>query len=181
LICGIGVAALMAAGCSKKDPAETVGQRAIERWDLLAGKQAVKAYDYLSPGYRSTHTLEQYVAFIATSRVRWKSAKVESVQCDEETCTAKLKVISTLPGAMLHRSQDMEYTTSVAEKWVRGDGQWYFLPDARVSARGIAGQAAEDKAAQTKDLPTPPPSEQQASPSPQPPSEPGKEGKPSDM
>src|SRR5579883_2601661 len=132
LACGIGVSVVLAAGCGKKDPTEAVRQRATERWDLLTGKHTIKAYDYLSPGYRSTHTLEQYVAFIATARVQWKSAKVESAQCEGEVCTVKLTVLSSLPGAVLQRPSDMEYSAPVTEKWVRSDEQWYFLPESKV-------------------------------------------------
>jgi len=139
---GIGMSSLLAAGCSSKDPAELVRQRAVERWDLLAGKHAVKAYDYLSPGYRSTHTLEQYVAFIATARMQWKSAKVDSVQCEPDVCTAKLTVVAILPGAIMQRPSDMEYPAPVVEKWVRSDGQWFFLPDSKIDAKSVADQAA---------------------------------------
>lgn len=152
LACGVGISALLAVGCAKKDPADLVRQRAIERWDLLAERHAVKAYDYLSPGYRSTHTLEQYVAFVATARVQWKSAKVDSVQCqEEEVCTAKLTVVTVLPGAVMQRPSDMEYSAPVVEKWVRSDGQWYFLPDSKVEGKNIAEQAASTQ------VPTPAP------------------------
>ncbi|MFT3790119.1 MAG: hypothetical protein QM741_03385 [Rudaea sp.] len=148
LTCGIGVSLLAAVGCSKKDPAEIVRQRAVERWELLAGKHSVKAYDYLSPGYRSTHTLEQYVAFVTTSRVQWKSAKVDAVQCEEDVCTAKLTVVSMLPGTVLQRPSDMEYPAAVVEKWILSEGQWYFLPKSKVDAKGIAEQAEAKPAAQ---------------------------------
>lgn len=141
LACGISLSLLAVTGCGKKDAADLVRQRAAERWDLLGGKHAVKAYDYLSPGYRSTHTLEQYVAYVATARVQWKSAKVESVQCEDDICTVKLTVASVLPGAALQRPSDMEYTAPVVEKWVRGDGQWYFLPESKIQAKSIGGQA----------------------------------------
>lgn len=139
---GIGMSLLLATGCSSKDPAELVRQRAVERWDLLAGKHAVKAYDYLSPGYRSTHTLEQYVAFVATARISWKSAKVDSVQCETDVCTAKLVVVAIVPGAVMQRPSDMEYPSPIVEKWVRSEGQWYFLPESKIEPKDIAGQAA---------------------------------------
>lgn len=163
LACSIGISMLTIVGCGTKDPAEMVRQRAAERWNLLGEKHAVKAYDYLSPGYRSTHTLEQYVAFVATARVQWKSAKVDSVQCDEDVCTAKLTVVSVLPGAVLQRPSDMEYAAPVIEKWVRSDGQWYFLPEAKIEAKNIAEQA-EAKNAQ-ESAPPPAPSEQTPAPS----------------
>ena len=168
LACGVGISALLAVGCAKKDPAELVRQRAIERWDLLAERHAVKAYDYLSPGYRSTHTLEQYVAFVATARVQWKSAKVDSVQCEEEVCTAKLTVLTVLPGAVMQRPSDMEYPAPVVEKWIRSDAQWYFLPDSKVEGKNIAEEAASKQA-------VPPAPAPAASPSP--PAQPPADGK----
>ncbi|MBN8885876.1 MAG: hypothetical protein J0I77_09170 [Rudaea sp.] len=140
LACGIGLSLFAIAGCSKKDPADLVRERALERWDLLAGRHAIKAYDYLSPGYRTTHTLEQYVAFIATARLQWKSAKIESVQCDEDACTAHLIVTSAIPGSLLRVPKDIEHSGPVTERWVRSDGQWYFLPDSQIKAESLSEQ-----------------------------------------
>ena len=64
----VALAAAMT-GCQKQDPASVVQRRAAERWNLLVSHEPIKAYDYLSPGYRATHTLDQYVAFIATTRL----------------------------------------------------------------------------------------------------------------
>ena len=141
LACGVAVATLLVAACGKKEPAEIVRQRAVERWNLVANQQLVKAYDYLSPGYRATHTLEQYVAFIATSRVRWKSANIDAIKCEEDVCTAKLTVVSVLPGALLQRPSDMEYASPIDEKWIFSDGQWYFLPESKINAGNIAVQS----------------------------------------
>ncbi|MBS0591433.1 MAG: hypothetical protein JSR65_12460 [Proteobacteria bacterium] len=165
-----GLAALALGGCGSNDPAKAVGQRAIERWDLLAGTHAVKAYDYLTPGYRSTHTLEQYVAFVATSRVHWKSAAVDNVHCEEDVCTAKILVKSVMPGSVIGRGDDLQIDLPVTEKWVRSDGQWFFLPDAKIDPVGVAkvveaaSEAKESPAA--KDLPASP---EQTTPPAQPP------------
>jgi hypothetical protein len=139
LACGIASVLLFSAGCSQKDPVEIVRQRAGERWDLLAQRKALKAYEYLSPGYRTTHTLEQYVAFVATARLQWKSATVDSVKCEEDVCTAKLTVVATLPSALLKLQKDVDYPSPVTEKWIRSDGQWYFLPDSIGAGQGLAG------------------------------------------
>lgn len=142
LTCSTALLLLALAGCHK-DPAEAVRQRAGERWDLLASHQAVKAYDYLSPGYRSTHTLEQYIAFVATASVRWKSAKVDSVQCEDEVCKVKLTVISIIPGSAVKRPTDLEFSSPVEEKWISGEGQWYLLPDSRIKPGAIAQEAVQ--------------------------------------
>lgn len=147
LACAVGVSVLSIVGCRHKEPVEAVGERAVERWDLLSKRQAIKAYEYLSPGYRSTHTVEQYVAFIATSRLQWKSAKVDSVKCEEDACTAKLVVTSMVPGIAINRPSDLELAAPVTEKWIQSDGQWFFLPDAKINPQGIAEEAAGAKAA----------------------------------
>jgi hypothetical protein len=143
LMCSLAVAGLVLAGCGKKDPVEVVRQRATERWTLVANHELVKAYDYLSPGYRSTHTLEQYIAFIATARMRWKSADIDTVKCDEDACDVKLMLLSTIPGPLVGRSSDMEFRAPINEKWIHGDdGQWYFLPNAKIDAAKMAEQSA---------------------------------------
>ena len=127
-------ATLTFAGCQKQDAATVVHQRALDRWELLINHQPVKAYDFLSPGYRSTHTLDQYVAFIASSRLRWKAAKVESQECDADVCTVRLSVHAEIPGQLVNAPRDIEHEAPVVEHWVASDGQWYFLPDAKLQS-----------------------------------------------
>jgi hypothetical protein len=47
----------------------------------------------------------------------------------------------------------MEYPAPVVEKWVRSDGEWYFLPDSKVEGKNIAGEAASTQVL----IPTAPP------------------------
>lgn len=129
----IAAVAVLISGCQKRDPAAIVKQRAAERWNLLVEHHAVKAYDYLSPGYRETHSLEQYVAFISTVRIKWRSAKVLDQQCDTELCTVHLMVMSGIPGQLAGVTRDIESETPVTEHWVASAGQWYFLPEAPTS------------------------------------------------
>jgi len=145
----IAVVAALIAGCQKQDPGAVVRQRAVERWNLLVEHHAVKAYDYLSPGYRETHSLEQYVAFISTARLKWQSAKVLDQQCDAELCTVHLIVTAAIPGQLAGVTHDIEHEAPVTEHWVASDGQWYFLPNtmAKLSNHGAAvavGEATQD-------------------------------------
>ena len=133
------LASLMgAAGCQKQDATSVVQRRALERWNLLVTHQPVKAYDYLSPGYRATHTLDQYVAFIATARLKWKDVRIESQKCDAETCTVNLIVKSDIPGQLINASRDIEHEAPVSEHWIASEGQWYFLPDSRIEATSVS-------------------------------------------
>ena len=170
-------AALMTiAGCHKQDPAAIVQQRAVERWNLLIESHPVKAYEYLSPGYRTTHTLDQYVAYVATARLRWKSAKVVQQQCEAEVCTVHLIVESTVPATLANAPRDLQLQTPLTEQWISSDGQWYFLPDSHITppVAGAAAQAGGNQPAAALQAPVPAPV-QSTSGAAQPPSgDPGK-------
>ena len=159
------IAVLGVAACQKQDPASVVQRRALERWNLLTTHQPVKAYDYLSPGYRATHTLDQYVAFVATARLRWKEAKVDGQKCDAEACTVSLTIKSEIPGQLINTPRDLETDTPVVEHWIASDGQWYFLPDSRIQPADVSATAqptapvvANPAANPTTVQPTPAPS-----------------------
>ncbi|MEP6938874.1 MAG: hypothetical protein ABI846_03855 [Rudaea sp.] len=137
----LALAALVVAtaGCQKQDPASVVQRRAAERWNLLVSHEPIKAYDYLSPGYRATHTLDQYVAFIATARVHWKAAAIDNQKCDAESCTVSLTVKSVIPGQIVNAPHDVEHEAPITEHWILSEGQWYFLPDTRLEPAAPAG------------------------------------------
>ncbi|MGH9759134.1 MAG: hypothetical protein ACRD4M_15460 [Candidatus Acidiferrales bacterium] len=166
------IALLLIAGCQRQDPARIVQQRALERWNLLIESHPVKAYDYLSPGYRSTHTLDQYVAFVATARLKWKSAKVVQAQCETEVCSVRLIVESTVPATVANTPRDLQLQTPLTEKWIASDGQWYFLPDSRVVSPAVAPAAHNGINQPGAVLPVPVPT--QPAPAPPPPGNAGK-------
>ncbi len=117
--------------CQKQDAATVVQQRAAERWKLLIADQPIKAYDYQTPGYRSIHTLDQYVAFVGTSKVKWKDVKVVRGQCDAEICTVNLIVDATVPAVLAQTPHDLKLQSPIVERWIVSDGQWYFLPESQ--------------------------------------------------
>lgn len=131
----LAVAASSLAGCAKHDPVSEVSLRANERWKLLIDHEAVKAYAYLSPGYRETHSLDQYVAFVAMARLQWKAAKIIKAECEPEVCTVRLAIDSTLPGHVTGLSKDIAQGSSVSEHWISSGGSWYFVPEEIVTPR----------------------------------------------
>src|SRR5512141_2345330 len=48
-------------------------KRAVERWNLLIAHKADKAYDFLSPGTRTTESREKYTADMNNRPVHWQS------------------------------------------------------------------------------------------------------------
>lgn len=125
---GIACGLLLAlAGCVDKANPDTIDTRSVERWNYLIAHQAEKAYDYLSPGFRSTQTREAYASAMNSRPVQWKEAKFKSKECDAERCKVKVDVTYSLlvPGA---GGQAAGGTRTQNEIWLLVDGEWLFLP-----------------------------------------------------
>ena len=126
-------AALALGACSttapvKKDDATIVQQRALDRWNLLIEHKPDKAYDYLTPGYRSTQTRDEYVKAKNQTQIHWQSVAPIDQKCDADMCTVRIMITSkvTLPQLQGH---EVETQSPLTERWLKSDGQWYFLPD----------------------------------------------------
>jgi hypothetical protein len=118
---------LVIAGCVDKANPDNVDKRSTERWNYLAAHQADKAYDYLSPGFRSTQTRESYAASMNSRPVQWKGGKFKSKECDAERCKVEIDVTYSvvMPGV---GGKPVESTSVQSETWLLVDGEWFFLP-----------------------------------------------------
>ena len=123
------------AGCAagpakpaKEESADVIQQKAVERWNFLIAHQADKAYDYLSPGYRSTKTREAYAKEMNDRPIRWTKASYTSQQCDGDTCKVRLIVNYTV--RLPAMTQNTNAFAPLVETWIKADGRWYYLPDA---------------------------------------------------
>ena len=124
----IGVCLLLLAGCATSTPkTPNVEERATARWEILLKGDLGGAYEYLSPGFRSSVSSLQYQRSILLKRVRWTSAKVKSSECEETTCSVSIllgfKVAGALPGV-----KSFDGTQDIAETWILTDGMWYLVP-----------------------------------------------------
>jgi hypothetical protein len=112
--------------CTDKANPDNVDQRAVERWKFLSAHQAEKAYDYLSPGFRSTQTREAYAGSMNNRPVQWKGAKFKSKECDADRC--KVQVDVTYSVTMPSVGKAIDSTSTQSETWLLVEGDWYFLP-----------------------------------------------------
>ncbi len=126
-------AAAMVAGCqpgseSGDASVKSLKARAEQRWAYLIEKKAEKAYEYLTPGYRKTKSLEQYIAEKTSVALRWKRATAGETECKEDVCTVfiSLEYEVSLPNS---GGKPIETFAPLREKWVKLSGKWYFLPD----------------------------------------------------
>jgi len=127
-LAGLAVALSISACAGSPARPQSVEQRAQARWDALLGRDFEQAYSYLSPGFRSSQSLSDFEMAFRLRRVQYDSAKYMDQQCETDACTIRLNIgymlIAPLRGVKAWKSK-----TVVEEKWVRIDGQWWFLPD----------------------------------------------------
>jgi hypothetical protein len=117
-----------AAKPAKEESADVIQQKSIERWNFLIAHQAEKAYDYLSPGYRSTKTREAYAKEMNERPLRWTKATYGSQQCDGDTC--KVRLVVNYAVRLPAMTQNTNAFAPLVETWIKADGHWYYLPDA---------------------------------------------------
>ena len=120
---------LLLFACATTTPTEnSIEKRATERWNAVLSDDLASAYEYLSPGYRSSVTLNQYIRSVLLMRVKWTGAKYVESACTETTCKVRISIDYALYGALPGVSS-FNGTQTVTENWVSSDGVWYLVPD----------------------------------------------------
>ena len=122
-------------GAAVKAPANdsALEKRSVERWSLLIAHKADKAYDYLSPGTRSTETREKYAADMNNRPVHWQSVTYVDRKCDDpDACTLQMQATYSV-NMSARMGQDVQSATLVWERWIRVNGQWYYLPERSIT------------------------------------------------
>ncbi len=106
----------------------SVVDRAEKRWTALIAGDFQSAYDYYSPGFRSSRSLGDFELSMRLRKVQVAGVEYVDHQCEAERCTvnflARYKVASPVPGIEV-----WEGKSSLEERWIRTDGEWWFLPD----------------------------------------------------
>lgn len=102
-------------------PEEAVRARAQAKWNAQLAGQWQTVYDFSAPSYRAVVDLDKFRARFG-SAVRWLAAEVVSVTCQDEVCTASVRIESR---PALAASKTAPLSTHVDEKWVREEGQWW--------------------------------------------------------
>lgn len=128
------LAALTVAGCAATGgagpEAETVPVevRAEERWDRLVEGDFAAAYEYLSPGYRSSVSPVNYQRRMLLSRITWQNADVIGTECAEEMCKVRISLdyllVKPVPGV-----DRLPRTRNIEEDWILVDGEWFHVPE----------------------------------------------------
>lgn len=128
-VLGLCCSLLLLSACATTLSTEnTIENRAAARWDALLSGDLAGAYEYLSPGYRSSVTSLQYQRQVLLSRVKWTAARYIASDCTETTCKVTISLDYTIYGA-LPGVTSFSSTQEIKESWVKADGNWYFVPN----------------------------------------------------
>ena len=126
----MGVLALFLSACAATTSSmpENIEDRAQSRWDALLASDYERAYTYLTPGYRSSQSAVDYQVAFRLRKVGYEAAAYLDHECAAEACTVRMVMDYTLI-APLRGVMEWKGKATIEEKWVRIDGQWWFLPD----------------------------------------------------
>lgn len=103
--------------------AETVKQRAQERWDALLAGDFERAWSYLEPAAREGIKQEDYKKRFGAS-VEWVSATARNVKCITARCAVLVRMV-TRAAMPASGKGAMELTNHFEEEWVQEEGQWW--------------------------------------------------------
>ncbi len=117
VLMGLAVAISACAVLDRRPPEAVVKDRAQARWDALVKGDIEAAYGYLSPGYRSFTSLEQYTKSV--SKGFWKSVVVNDAVCTADSC----EVGATIE----YEFQGRRVKSPYKEKWIREGSNWWFV------------------------------------------------------
>lgn len=124
LCCGL----LLSACATTSQTGAIIEKRATARWNALLSDDLAGAYEFLSPGFRSSVSSTQYQRSILVQRVKWTGARYVESDCTETTCKVKISLGYTVYGA-LPGVKSFDGTQIINESWVLSDGNWYLVPD----------------------------------------------------
>ncbi|MFA7540749.1 MAG: hypothetical protein WCZ02_01475, partial [Lysobacterales bacterium] len=108
------------------DPQAALQQRVEAYWQHLIAREYDQAYTYLTPGYRSTYSEQDFIRRARRNPVSWKGMAWQDVDCaTQDSCLVNMLVTYTVraPGA-----GSIDTMGPIDERWMRIDRQWYMLP-----------------------------------------------------
>lgn len=103
-----------------------IKKRVVARWDALIRKDFAAAYEFASPAYRSTFSLDAFKRNFALGRVAWRRVDVASVDFKgDDAAEVGVRIYF-----LYHQPQvggPVEMSTTIRESWVRVGEQWWYL------------------------------------------------------
>lgn len=124
MACGL---VLLSACTTTSSKSEGIEERVNARWNALLTGDLAGAYEYLSPGFRSSVSSLDYQRSLLLKKVRWEGGEYIESECDDTTCNVTVllqyRVAGALPGVRSYEGKQQ-----VTETWIKIDNVWYLVP-----------------------------------------------------
>ena len=128
LLPGLYSSLLLLSACATVVPVEkSIEDRAMARWNTVLSGDYAGAYEFLSPGYRSSVSFTQYQRSLLLSKVKWNGASYVGSECTESACKVEISLKFTLYGG-IPGIKSFDGNDVIEESWVQSDNQWYLVP-----------------------------------------------------
>lgn len=101
-------------------------KRVAARWEALIRRDFAAAYEFTTPAYRKTSSLDAFKRNFGNGKVVWRRVDVVSVDFQGDkaaTVGVKIHILYYPPQSV----QPVEMATHDQESWVYEDGQWWCL------------------------------------------------------
>ena len=113
------------ASMGSMSPEEIVAARAQQRFDALMAYDYDAAYQFASPGYRTTESVSRYSSRWGGAGM-WLSATVQSASCPGVQPVNRCKVSAEI---VYQPPRPETLSTALIEDWLLIDGNWYLYQE----------------------------------------------------
>jgi hypothetical protein len=105
--------------------AAAVKERAQARWQALIKGDLDAAYAFLSPASKAVTPIEAYRRQVRPGL--WRTANVDSVECNSELCVVKLQITYDVPRGKMSPKPLHGVETPISESWIIENGSAWFV------------------------------------------------------
>lgn len=118
----------MMTGCVDSEK-NKLDNRVADYWNYKINKEFDKAYEFLSPGWKSSEPQEAYQQRMVASKVNWTKASFNKKECSQPDLCKVFIDIEYEFNMRAGGNTLMKVPTTVSEKWIMKDNRWYQVPD----------------------------------------------------
>ncbi len=108
--------------------AEIIAQRAQARVDAMISGDYAAAYQYYTPGYRSSVDQADFIVRFKVSRVKWTAGRFVDTNCEDKVCNVRMDIDYYIDEP-LRGVSEFRGTRRIEELWIEVDEQWYYVDE----------------------------------------------------
>ncbi|PKM10012.1 MAG: hypothetical protein CVV13_14635 [Gammaproteobacteria bacterium HGW-Gammaproteobacteria-3] len=103
-----------------------VETRVQNRWQDLIENKHQSVYTYFVGSYKAMVSEQDYLKTV-NPRIQWKSVDITRTRCSQDTCDVHVTAKYHMP-PQFGLPQGVDASSMIVEKWLRKDGEWWFIP-----------------------------------------------------